>query len=59
MDANEIQKQVARLRVAMNTVNDETGGQRTQRVDVAMHDAFGALAILERQTQTQAPVVAA
>lgn len=57
MHLTEIQKQVARIRAAINTVNDETGGQRTRKADVAMQTAFGALAVLERETQT--PVVAA
>ena len=57
MDMKEIQRQLIRMRRAINALSDETGGTRTRAGDIAMSDAFGALAVLERETQT--PVVAA
>ncbi len=58
MDMQEIQRQVARLRASMNSVNDETGPMRTREADVHMYDAFGALAVLEQETQTPPQVAA-
>ncbi len=57
MDMQEIHRQLIRMRRDLNRLSDETGGTRTRAGDVAMFDAFGALAVLEAETRT--PVVAA
>ena len=53
-DNAELRRQVARLRTALNTVNDETGGCRTREADVAIYDAFGALAVIASETSVAA-----
>lgn len=46
----KVQRQIARLRVALHGLNDETGGQRTREGDKLFGEAWGALCALERLT---------